>query len=142
MNLYLDTEFNGFEGELISMALVSEDGVLEWYGAKFIGKAYTQWVRDNVIPVLNIEQDYPHVFKHRFHQFICAFDNLMIICDWHTDAQHFCAQLAGNDYGSSLDFACNITILRTPPNLNLNSVTPHNALSDARALMHWHKSIS
>lgn len=83
MRLYLDTEFNGHGGELISLALVT------------------------------------------------------IICDWPVDAMHFCASLAGQDFESSLDFPCEIKILRTPPGQSV-SLIPHYALEDARALRHWH----
>jgi hypothetical protein len=34
MKLWIDTEFNEYRGELISLALVAEDG-REWYGVRY-----------------------------------------------------------------------------------------------------------
>ncbi len=136
--LYLDTEYNGFGGELISLAMVSPEGH-KFYQAKTIrsGILSNHWVNKNVIPVLGIPQLPPIMFKHRFQEFIKDFDSPKIICDWHEDAIHFCSLLSGPDYGSSLDFACEIMILKTPPNAYVSKI-PHNALADAEALMVWH----
>ncbi len=136
--LYLDTEFNGFGGSLISMALVGDD--ISWYQAQEINKPYDQWVKEHVAPKLLIRPLTPVLFRKSFQQWICGFDNPEIICDWPVDAQHFCSMLAGVDYGSSLDFACNITILKTPKGHPV-SVNTHNALADATALRDWHLSM-
>ena len=137
MRFYLDTEFNGFGGELISLALV---GPAEWYRAVQFKSPVDHWVKQNVMPVLNTTPIIPELFRHEFHEFIKQFQNPEIICDWHVDAEHFCRMLAGKDYGTSLDFSCRITILKTPPGCPI-SVTQHNALSDARALRDWHSSV-
>lgn len=137
MRLYLDTEFNGFGGELISMALVSPDGQ-EWYEVRETKDPVVTWVRLNVIPKLGKPALRPLIFRSSFQQFITQFKNPEIICDWHTDAQHFCALLDGPSFGSSLDFECTLKILRTPPIGGPQPRNPHNALSDAEALMLWH----
>ena len=52
MRYFLDAEFNGFGGELISLALVPEqDGLPPFYEA-IRCDAPTDWVAENVIPVL------------------------------------------------------------------------------------------
>lgn len=145
MKLYLDTEFNGFGGELISMALVCPDG-RQWYAAKelrdlscgTLHSAYDPWVAEHVLPKLEVDELSLAEFKSSFREFIRQFDNPTIICDWHADAIHFCEMLQGDDYGSSLDFACRVTILKTPPG-EPRPENPHNALSDAMALMKWHQ---
>ncbi len=138
MRLYLDTEFNGFGGELISLALVSPDYRHEFYRVCIFTKPVETWVKQHVIPVLDADPLLPAEFKEDLHRFIGRFENPEIICDWHADAEHFCRLLAGHDYGSSLDFQCRITILKTPPGQPV-SLTPHNALADAKALMEWNE---
>ncbi len=142
MRLYLDTEFNGHGGELISMALVSEPDVVapfdSFYEVCNWRSPTDPWVSENVLPKLGKEPLMGHIFRQCFHGWIRHFDNPEIICDWHADAEHFCRMLAGPDYGSSLDFACRITILRTPTGQPV-SLNPHNALADARALRDWHE---
>lgn len=147
MKFYLDTEFNGFGGDLISLALVGEPqphsmavgGFVqsEWYNTVLFRGPTEPWVQEHVIPVLNATPLMPDLFRQSFHEFIRRFDNPEIICDWHADAEHFCRLLAGKDYGTSLDFSCRITILKTPPGEPISDV-PHNALEDARSLMRWH----
>lgn len=148
MRLYLDTEFNGHGGELISMALVSELHPphpmvggdwrsAEFYSATLFKGPVDPWVAEHVLPVQDCAPHMPAVFRAEFHAFVKRYDNPEIICDWHADAAHFCRMLEGPDYGSSLDFACRITILKTPPGHPV-SLIPHNALEDARALRDWH----
>lgn len=149
MRFYLDTEFNGHGGELISMALVSEmthmgAGVtnsFEWYRARRIVQPIVPWVAENVMPVLRARQLNPREFRVDFGTFISHFENCEIICDWHADAEHFCQSLAGPDFGSSLDFPCTIRILKTPPGGPAPAAIPHNALEDARALRDWHEAL-
>src|ERR1700733_1995159 len=105
MRLFLDTEFNGFGGELISMALVPDMGQ-SWYEVCEFGGEVNPWVKEHVLPILAKPPKPLAVVKSLFHLFILQFENPEIVCDWHTDAQHFCSLLDGQDYGSSLDFAC------------------------------------
>jgi hypothetical protein len=139
MRLYLDTEFNGFGGELISLALVSPDGD-KFYMAKKWRMPTDPWVARHVLPILDVSPEDDILFRTVFHEFIGRFKNPTIFCDWHADAEHFCAMLSGADYGSSLDFPCTIGLLKTPPGQPV-SARPHNALADAIALMQWHESL-
>lgn len=50
MKYYLDTEFNGWGGELISLALVVEDGEEFYWYDNNLGKFDHPWVMKNVIP--------------------------------------------------------------------------------------------
>jgi len=44
MKMWIDTEFNEYRGELISLALVAEDG-REWYGVRYCD-APGWWVKE------------------------------------------------------------------------------------------------
>lgn len=137
--LYLDTEFNGFGGELMSLALVSPYGD-KFYKARKWSAPTEPWVAEHVVPVMDVDPEDDLWFRTGFHEFVGRFKNPTIFCDWHADAAHFCEMLAGADYGSSLDFPCMITLLKTPPGQPV-SARPHNALADAVALMQWHESL-
>jgi hypothetical protein len=136
--LYLDTEYNGFGGELISMALVSPEGH-KWYEVRELPNKIHPWVKEHVVPVLDKEPQRPLIFKAMFQHWLVRFKSPLIICDWYADAQHFCEMLSGSEYGTSLDFEFNLKCLKTPPNDRPNSKLPHNALADAKALMEWHR---
>lgn len=149
MQLYLDTEFNGFGGELIAIALASARGEA-FYATCELPAKIDPWVFQHVIPVLHkgpsgrpllhaAPMPYEAV-RTWFHDYISQFENPEIICDWYADAEYFCRMLAGQDHGTSLDFACRITIVKTPPGQPISRV-PHNALEDARALMEWHQGL-
>lgn len=136
--LYLDTEFDGFNGVLLSMALVSPEGH-EWYEVINRKVILNPWVREHVVPKFGKAAISEEAFKVLLHRFLIDFANPELICDWHADAVHFCESLSGFDYGSSLDYPCTIRILKTPPGQPI-PVQPHNALSDAKALMIWNEA--
>jgi len=136
MQLYLDTEFNGHGGELISMAMVSGNGG-GWYCARQIAEPVDPWVAEHVIPKLGRNPLPPDDFRESFLHFVKQHENPEIICDWSADAEHFLRLLAGPDYASSIDYPCSVTILKTPSGQPVSS-DPHNALADAVALMVWH----
>jgi hypothetical protein len=49
---FLDTEFNGFGGALLSLALVPEDGE-EFYATLACKEGLVPWVEQNVLPFLD-----------------------------------------------------------------------------------------
>jgi hypothetical protein len=135
MNLFLDCEFNEFKGELISMALVSEAGH-EFYEVLPCEKP-KDWVKLNVIPILNKDPVDIHVFQYKLQKFLMQFDSINIIADWPEDIKHFCDTLI-TDPGSRLD---------TPPltmaiyRVDTVSELPHNALEDARAIANYFEEL-
>src|SRR4051794_3934264 len=54
LNVFMDAEFNGFGGDLISIALVCEDGQ-EWYEVAEIPAEPHPFVVQHVLPVLGKE---------------------------------------------------------------------------------------
>jgi hypothetical protein len=53
MRYFLDTEFNGFGGELISLALVPEHGDQEFYVVLPLPETLHPWVERHVVPYLS-----------------------------------------------------------------------------------------
>ena len=126
MRLFLDCEWNGHGGELISMALVSEHG-MEWY--EVLGcKDPTPWVAENVMPVVGGRAAISRVeLAHSLSTFLCQFTTVHIVADWPEDIAYFCKALIVHP-GERV---------RTPPltmaiaRIDSTSGLPHNALADA-----------
>lgn len=141
-NFYIDTEFNGFCGRLISMAIVSEDLSSEFYEVlpentyynPSSGYSYDPWVLKNVIPHLNKEPISVREFQLKLETFLnenAENNKIRIIADWPEDLTHFCKMLIVAPGKRLLvpDFE-----LVFNHDLPYESKIPHNALEDARAI--------
>lgn len=135
-NLYLDTEFNGFGGGLISMALVSETGQ-EFYEVLECAEPVA-WVAEHVMPFLEREPISRDEFQSRLQRFLFGFVRAEIVADWPDDIKYFC---------ESLITAPGCAIGHPPLTFVLDralssdgSRVPHNALHDARAIAEAHMS--
>lgn len=138
--LFIDTEFNGFNGKLMSMAIVGEfEGfVHEFYEVvqRDEDMLCDSWVIENVMPVLNKEpikyqdlQESLRIFLHRFSE------GFVIVADWPDDIKHFCEALITGP-GTMFNipsFEMKVELMKSLSTANLSKV-PHNALADARAL--------
>ncbi len=139
MRVYIDCEFNGFGGELISMALVRDDG-LEWYYGREEPRVWNEWVYENVFPVLG---DVSFLGQGRFnaklHLFLRGCDGCEFVADHPADFKHLTEQMDAISSRNNfvIPIECTMTLLRGSP--AISSEVPHNALSDARALMKWHQ---
>lgn len=135
--LFLDTEFNGFGGELISLALVPETYPVTWYGVLATPDKPDPFVAEHVIPKLGESPLGPDLFNASLCRYLLLFPECEIIADWPADFEHLCNQLTacGRNLGWRLPFNCTMRLIDTPA---LNPVTPHNALSDAQALRDWY----
>lgn len=135
MKIYIDCEFNEFKGELISMALVAEDGA-EFYEVLEC-KNPKPWVLENVIPVLNKDPVPDYIFKMKLFGFLNWFDTIELIADYPDDIKYFCEWVVIG-FGEMMNipkFSCELRRDLTTK----NSKILHNALSDARALMESNK---
>lgn len=133
--IYLDTEFNGFQGELISMGLVAENG-LEFYEVlPYQHMKIDPWVEQHVIPILNKEPVHKHLFQEKLKDYLFQFSEIVIVADWPEDIQHFCAALITGP-GMRIPTP-KMTFVMDPnlPDTSRYSKIPHNALEDARALL-------
>lgn len=142
MRYFLDTEYDGFGGPLLSLALVPEDGSEEFYVVIDHVEIRDEWVQRHVIPFLDMV---PEALKGPRLSREAAADALAswlahdeapdIIADWPEDL----AQL-------SMLLVTGPGVMKSVPPLTLrfvplhgfstaaNSAVPHNALHDARAL--------
>ena len=130
MRIFVDCEFNGFGGELISMALVTEGGSL-WYGVLPAPRVWDKWVYENVYPVLYADPISKEDFRASAIAWLQQFDNPTIIADWYTDLVHFFSLFAGKHHTESVGYACTAELVLID---SYESAIPHNALHDAVAI--------
>lgn len=146
MQFVIDCEFNEFGGELISLALVAQDG-REFYEVfeDFSDYPYDRspdrkvpgsFVRAHVLPVLNKAADSKREIQASLQSFLAQYAEIHVIADWPEDIKHFCdVLLTGPGQRMSLPgqrLFCEIRF-DLPSTASLSNI-PHNALEDARAL--------
>ncbi|MBO6755498.1 MAG: hypothetical protein JJ902_04175 [Roseibium sp.] len=136
MRLYLDTEFNGHGGDLISIALAGPDGDDFYAEAPPFGH-YDPWVAKNVVPHLDHERAYIRPYlRFLLREYLQAREGCTIYADWPGDFEHLMKLMTGPSYKDSWMVDCRLVLLKeTDP----RPETPHHALSDARALRDWHE---
>jgi hypothetical protein len=138
---FLDTEYNGWGGALLSLALVPEDGedlylTLDWEGA------LDPWVERNVVPYLDTVPDAlvsPRLNRadaaRALSHYLAGDSEPVIVADWPEDIAQINMLLVTGPG----------TMIEVPPlsfqfvelsgfSTAANSTVPHNALHDARAL--------
>ena len=128
MKIYIDTEFDGFNGPLISMGLACADG-REFYTV-LDTPVTSDWVKENVVPILNREPETRETAQSRFAKFLSAYEEVEVIADWPEDLAHFCQFLITGP-GTRLDTPeLKMKIVRE----DFPSKLPHNALEDAKGI--------
>lgn len=139
MRLWLDTEFNGFQGELISMALVSECGA-EWYRVLPCAEP-NEWVQKYVLPVLK-KRPSSHdrevagrLLSVSLARWLRQFPTIHITADYPADLEHFCRALLLGAGEYVITPPLTLELRSDLPSVSSRSCIPHNALEDARALM-------
>lgn len=128
MRFWIDTEFNEFGGELISLALIGEDHS-EFYEVLDCPNP-GNWVAANVMPILGKAPIEKTVFKVRLMNFMLRYQHMHIIADWPDDIRYFCEALIVGP-GMALNTP-NITF-ELARWIESQSQLPHNAMSDAKA---------
>jgi hypothetical protein len=136
--LFLDTEFNGFGGKLISMALVPKnDANPEFYKELEIKDQLEPWVRDNVVPHLCLKPCSYSEFQDALATYLLTIGECTIVADWPDDIRYFCEALItgpGMRINVPMDIKFELDL-----NIKYESVVPHNALHDARAIRDFYK---
>jgi len=137
MKMWIDTEFNEFRGDLISMAIMAADGK-EWYEVLPCENP-GPWVAENVIPILGKEPIPKKLFQWELHKFLMKYNSVHLIADWPEDIAHFCEALITAPGQRINTPSLTMEIWR---DLDAVSEIPHNALSDARAIRDKYLSMS
>ena len=141
MRYFLDTEYDGFGGALISLALVPEDGD-EFYVTLECGDPLHPWVERNVVPFLDhvpVGLVSPRLPRRQAADALSAYlatdPAPEIIADWPEDLTQFGALLMTGP-GTMVPVPPLTFRLVPMPGFSTaeNSTVPHNALHDARSL--------
>lgn len=138
MRIWLDTEFNGFKGDLISIGMVAEDGSF-FYAVRDAVNSMSihPWVAEHVMPYLTKRpDDIVQLFeddttiRFRLENYLHSWDEeLEIISDWPEDVQ-LLNQFMIVSPGMMINTpkVIRYTVDRTIDGL---SEIPHNAIYDA-----------
>jgi hypothetical protein len=136
---FLDAEFNGFGGELISLALVPEEvGIPAFYAATACA-APTAWVAEHVLPALKTDVVTRTELADRFAEYLIDDEDPLLVADWPEDIAH-AARLLITGPGQMKPVRSIRFQLVDPGIVGVGdpggpaNETPHNALSDAAAL--------
>lgn len=141
MRYFLDTEYNGWGGALLSFALVPEHGeelyvTLGWTGP------LEEWVERNVVPYLDSvpeghvaarvsREDAARMVAH----YLAGDPDPVIVADWPEDIALFSALLVtGPGLMAEIPHLRFEMVALAGFSTAANSKVPHNALHDARAL--------
>lgn len=142
MKYFLDTEFNEFGGQLLSLALVREDGdalYLIYPEPRVWGK----WVYENVFPIMDsIPEgcDAHRVTKAEGSKLIADFFSARggvpyVITDWPDDVRHLCEAVITGPGMMAPIARMQFDIVRVDAYpTTLPGAVQHNALWDAFAL--------
>lgn len=154
MRYFLDTEYNGWGGALLSLALVPEDGGQEFYATLDSSGQLDPWVERNVVPYLDTVPEplasprlsrgdaarelSSWLMREHEAQLLAHYPDrveLKVLADWPEDISQVCSLLTIGP-GSMVDVPPMIFELVHLPGFSTaaNSLVPHNALHDARAL--------
>jgi hypothetical protein len=144
MRYFLDTEFDGFGGKLLSIALVPEDGGEEFYAVIQHDGVADPWVERYVVPYLDMVPESlkaPRMAREEaavsLAQWLAHDEAPDIIADWPEDLAQL-SMLLVTSPGRMVAMP-GLTLRFVPLHgfsTAANSAVPHNALHDARALRH------
>lgn len=135
MRYYLDAEFNGFGGALISIALVPEsEGAVPFYGAVECADP-TPWVAAHVLPKLDIGPISYAELQGAFADYLATDAEPVLVADWPEDIVHAARLLVTGD-GRRLILSAVRFELAEVVNFSTAELShvPHNAYHDAVAL--------
>jgi hypothetical protein len=142
MRYFLDTEFNGFGGELISLGLAPEHGDQEFYAQLTLPEEIHPWVERHVVPYLNavpLSVQHEAMTRLQAAEALCAYfaadPEPVIVADWPDDIAYFC-QLLITGPGDMVPIGSLTFEFVSSPGFSTAAISrvPHNALHDARAL--------
>lgn len=142
MRYYLDTEFNSFQGDLISLALAPSDSALPTFYVVVEGSWQSEphaWVKDHVVPHIAdaspVSREEATRQLQRYMMFTSDGARAEIVADWPTDFTHF-LELLITGPGMMVNVADFDLQFRNLHGFNTadHSKVPHHAMYDAIAL--------
>lgn len=146
MKIFIDCEYNGMGGQLLSMALVPinyDQSKDYFYEELLVHEPLQEWVLENVVPKLEMTRglfsrlDCPEglgmrpYFQNKLACWLYMYDKVELIADWPDDIKYFCDMLITGPGRCMTTPPLNIEIRR---DLDAVSEKPHHALSDALAM--------
>lgn len=140
----LDCEFNGFGGELISLALSGEAGELYLVRPEDELNAMDthDWVAEHVLPLLSLPDALPAVlplvrFGRAIQAFLTSDPAPTVVADWPEDLMHLmqCLIIAPGQMVKIPELSLRLVQVSAYPS-EITHAVQHNALWDARALRH------
>lgn len=132
MIFFLDCEFDVPTRTLISLGIVSEDGQREFYEVLDYSNIQDEWVKKNVIPILQKAPITREEFQDKLAKFVKQFAGMHIIVNHPNDVIYFCDALDYGDKGRWLKIQP-LTFEIDDKLSGKGSKLLHNALYDAMA---------
>jgi len=136
MKLFLDCEFNGFGGQLLSLALVPEDGSEEFYKEISFSGQLDPWVREHVYPYFILSPCTYYELQKNLAEYLWKKGECIIVADWPDDIKYLCEALITGP-GERFSFIPNIKF-ELDFGIEYESKVPHNALEDARGIKEFY----
>ena len=140
MRYFLDTEFNGMGGKLISLAFVSEDDRHLYLATGC--QDPIPWVAENVMTKIAVPGArpiyvHPHQFATSIQRFLSGDPDPVMVSDWPDDIKYFCECLITGP-GQMINLrSIKFELKRVDAYpTDMPGAIQHNALWDARALRH------
>lgn len=135
MNYTIDTEFDGFNGPLVSLALVREDGEARYWVLPH--DITCDWCKVNMQPFI-FEGPYEKVaseadLSREIHRFLKKDDDINLYADWPDDFKYFCDVMVFGPGKCRGLTAFKMHFDRKYG--SYSSKVPHNAYYDALAIM-------
>lgn len=130
---FLDCEFDGYGGPLLSIALYNPSG--EHFYVEIDQEAKDPWVIENVLPLLKEKKVSRDTAAQMLSEYLKTYYDLhtiTIYADWPDDIRHFCELLITGP-GEMIKVS-NITFKLDLSISSSKSKVPHHALHDAEAI--------
>ena len=135
MRYYLDAEFNGFGGALISIALVPETDDMPPFYEAVTCRDPTPWVAAHVLPALDTRPIAYEALQNAFADYLASDPHPVLVADWPEDIVHAARLLATDDGRRLIVSAVRFELAEVVSFSSAElSHAPHNAYHDAVAL--------
>lgn len=140
MNVFLDAEFDVPTKTLISLGIITEDGTREFYEVLDYSNIQDEWVKANVIPILQKEPITREEFQDKLSKFLGQFAGINVIVNHPNDVIYFSEALLYGDKGKWIKVQP-LTFEVDDALSGKGSELLHNAIHDARATrLDWFKN--